>query len=84
MQRNWPLTVILAPAMVLAACASQPNASRATADKVAKPEPRCLRETGSKVKRDACLASGRVVTREQLERTGGATLSEALNRVSPM
>lgn len=48
---------------------------------------RCLRETGTRIKRrdgDGCLASpGRSYSRDELQRTGSLTLGEALQRLEP-
>ncbi|HEY1077583.1 MAG TPA: hypothetical protein VGE51_12900, partial [Fontimonas sp.] len=47
----------------------------------------CLRETGSRIKRDAdqpCIgAAGQVITRDELDRTGAVTTGDALRRASP-
>ena len=74
----------LAAALLLAACASQPATQKTAA--VKEPSPHCLRSTGTRfeVPEGKCAPGhGRVVTREELERSGGITTSGALNRVSP-
>lgn len=75
--------LVLVPMLLVAACASQPAATTAA---VKKPSPHCLRSTGTRleVPEGKCVAGhGRVVTREELERSGGITTSDALNRVAP-
>lgn len=75
---------VLAVPLALAACASQPGPRETDKAGMLAGESRCLRETGSRMQRDGkCVASGRVVTREELERSGGISTGEALNRVSP-
>jgi len=80
-----PLLILgLAPALLICACATQPAAQTASA----KTEQRlyCLRSTGTRldVPQGKCTAGhGRVVTREELERSGGIRTSDALNRVAP-
>jgi len=84
---------ILAPAsaLLLAACASQPAtttnlAPTSVARAAPAPQRYCLRDTGTRlqVPEGKCVAAGgRVITREELERSGGITLSRALNRVAP-
>lgn len=74
----------LAPVLLVAACASRPAADPTASLK--EPSRHCLRETGTRlpVREGECAAgSGRVVTREDLERSGGITTGGALNRVSP-
>jgi hypothetical protein len=75
----------LVPAVLLtAACASQPAADKTASLK--EPPSHCLRETGTRleVPEGKCVAGpGRVVTREQLERSGGITTGAALNRIAP-
>ncbi len=70
------------------ACATDRPAADAPA---AAPEPvparQCLQHTGSRIKRDPaqpCLpAAGEVYTREDLDRTGAITTSDALRKLSP-
>ena len=78
--------------VALAGCASTPNQSQDDlvqdpAKSVQKAEqPNCLRETGSRLPpaEGRCLASaGRVIEREELERTGAISTGEALNRLLP-
>ena len=78
-----------ASAILLAACASQPATTLApssVAKAAPKERPYCLRSTGTllAVPEGKCIvARGRVITREELERSGGSTLLDALNRVVP-
>lgn len=78
-----------ASAILLAACASQPATTltpRSVADAAPRERPFCLRSTGTRlaVPEGKCVAAGgRVITREELERSGGINLSGALNRVAP-
>jgi curli biogenesis system outer membrane secretion channel CsgG len=79
-----------ASAILLAACASQPATTHAAPMSVAEAAPKerpfCLRSTGTRiaVPEGKCVAAGgRVITREELERSGGINLSGALNRVAP-
>ena len=51
-----------------------------------KPLPWCLRETGSHLPRNAseCVAAtGRVYSREEIDRSGATNLGEALQRLDP-
>lgn len=81
---NTTRVLALAAVLLLPACASQPAADKTAALK--EPSPHCLRSTGTRleVPEGKCASGhGRVVTREELERSGGITTSGALNRVSP-
>ena len=78
--------------VALAGCAGTPNQSQdALVQDPAKSaqateQPNCLRETGSRLPpaEGRCLASaGRVVEREELERTGAISTGEALKRLLP-
>lgn len=79
-------------AALLAGCASgalrQPTAtdSEIAGQKAAQPA-HCLTETGSRIKPSAehrCLAGpGQAYTREDIDRTGATTTTEALRRLSP-
>lgn len=72
---------VLAAAAVLAACAGQP-ANQAKADaKAGDGDRHCLRDTGSKIEREGCMAHGRSVSREELERSGGVQTGDSLKRV---
>lgn len=67
-------------ALALGACATQPAE---VAEKAAEPKRSCVSETGTRIerdKKDECIGPGRTYTREDLERTGGVTTSEALRR----
>lgn len=92
------LVLALGLAAASAAGASEPAASGTTAAnaeqaKSDKDEDRaCLRHTGShlvshgrrgKAGRDCAIASGRVYTREDLDRTGSVDLADALRRLDP-
>ena len=76
----------LAVAAVLAGvagCASQPAE---TAQNKAEAQKNCLRDTGSRIKpkagQERCVnAPGKVYTAEDLEQTGAATVSEALQQL---
>lgn len=81
-----PTRVILAAGILvlLSACASQPGGDKA----VAAPrvdDARCLKYTGSRAKaKDQCaIASGRVFTVGDLNRTGGISVQESLHRLIP-
>jgi hypothetical protein len=68
--------------LALGACASQPTE---VAEKSAAPRKNCVTETGTRIesdkdKKDPCVGPGRTYTREDLERSGGVTTSEALRR----
>lgn len=72
--------------LLLAACASSPTAPADASKAAARTDPNCLRETGTRVppKPGHCvIASGRSYTREDLDRTGAATLGAALRRLHP-
>jgi hypothetical protein len=74
---------LLACAIAVAGCANQPAPERVAAR---DPKPYCLRETGTKlaVPEGKCgPGQGRSVTREELEQSGGMTVSDSLNRVVP-
>jgi hypothetical protein len=75
MSKIW--IVLLAPLMMLGACASQP-ANQAKAEDVDR---HCLEETGSRIEREGCAGHGRSVSRDELERSGGMTTGESLKRV---
>lgn len=73
-------------ALVLSACAGNPPANKATADKsTAEAESRCPKETGSHIRREgeSCSHPGRVVTREEIERTGSTNVGDALRKTDP-
>lgn len=79
------LKPLVAAALVLglAGCASRPTD---VAENKAAAEKNCLRETGSRIKpkpgEERCVnAPGRVHTAEDLDRTGAATVGEALERL---
>jgi outer membrane cobalamin receptor len=66
-------------ALALGACATQPTE---VAEKSAD-EKSCVTETGTRIesaKKD-CQGPGRTYTREDIERTGGISTSEALRRL---
>ena len=67
--------------LALSGCAS--TRSPDTAQKDAAVERHCLRETGTRAARgaDYCGGPGRVYTREDLDRTGGLTVRDALGRL---
>lgn len=80
---NTTRVLALAAALLLAACASQPAAQKTA---LKEPSPHCLRSTGTRldVPEGKCASGrGRVITREELERSGGMRNSDALNRISP-
>jgi hypothetical protein len=63
----------------LGACASAP--AEVAEGKAAPTDERCLRETGSKIKNRKGCVDGRVITSEELEATGAATVGEALTKL---
>ena len=81
---NVPSVLSLAAALLLAACASQPPSRK---DAALEDTPRhCLRSTGTQLplREGQCVnGPGRVVTREDLERSGASSTAEALNRILP-
>ena len=76
--------LIVAAAGLLAACAQ----SSPRRDEVARKDvpPHCLQETGSRIERKPGECNnnpGRVVTREEMERTGAFTTFDAIQRTVP-
>ena len=72
----------------LGACASRPPAEVADAQKAQKEqrEKNCVRDTGTRIKSkegDQRCVDGKVITAEDLEQTGAATVGEALRRLPP-
>ncbi len=70
-------------------CAAEPPAAATQASETAaKAEEavNCLQQTGSRLQRDKdqpCIsAPGQVITRDQIERTGAVTVSDAIRRSS--
>jgi hypothetical protein len=68
--------------LALGACATQPTE---VAQKPEDAKAGCVRETGTHIerkegKKEDCVGPGRTYTREDLERTGGVTTSDALRR----
>lgn len=72
--------MLLAPLVLLAACAGQPASQEA---KAGDEEPHCLKETGSKIEREGCAGHGRTVSREELEQSGHPQTGDALKRTIP-
>jgi len=72
--------MLLAPLVLLAACAGQPASKEA---KAGDEDPHCLKETGTKIEREGCAGHGRSVSREELERSGEAQTGDALRRTIP-
>lgn len=69
-------------ALALGACATQPTE---VAEKSADPKRGCVTDTGTRIereegKKDECVGPGRTYTREDIERTGSVTTSDALRR----
>lgn len=64
-----------------AGIAAAQGATQASAD---KPRP-CLEQTGSRLPaKNGCInASGQVITREELQNTGGTSVGDALSRTLP-
>lgn len=84
---------LAAPATVLAQ-AHEPEEAAPASKKKGDPDDRfCIRETGSRVTatrnqskksdQECVNASGRVYTREDIERTGSADVRDALRRLDP-
>lgn len=80
MKSSTPLLFTALLAIALAGCASQPAG-------VAEPESLkryCLLETGTRIKvpdGECVAAGGRVLTREDLERSGAQTVGDAVRRL---
>lgn len=76
---------LVASWLLVSGCASQPRSADHTVAEATKAQARahCVRDTGSRIGRKdgACLGSGRVFERDDLERTGALSISEALNRL---
>jgi hypothetical protein len=74
--------LVLVAAAGMTACASTPSTT--AADQIAKVDPgpnrHCV-ETGSRIA--GTCNPGQSYSREEIERTGGLTLSESLSRLSP-
>lgn len=78
------LALTLLATVLLGACASSPPATRTQAE--APVDRNCLRETGSRIppRPGACVIGvGRSYSRDDLDRTGGATTGDALRRLVP-
>jgi len=78
--------MLAAGAMMLAACATQPPATTAAApDEPDIKDTRCLQHTGSRTLREGrcAIGPGRVYSASDLNRTGGITLQESLDRLLP-
>jgi len=84
----------LALALPAAAFAQDEPEEAGTATAAKKPDDRfCIQETGSRIvasrnkskkaDKDCVAASGRVYTREDIERTGSIDLKDALRRLDP-
>lgn len=82
MTARWILAI--GALSLLSACASQPGASKAVAEQEV-PDKHCLKYTGSRAKpADRCaIAIGRVFTPGDLNRTGGISVEESLDRLIP-
>lgn len=81
MRRKHNLLAAAGLVLALGACAGSPPAKVADAPRVDRD---CLSETGTRVEmpEGECVnARGRVVTREDLEHSGGQTVGDALRRV---
>ena len=83
--------IVLGTAMLFAAGAHavEPEVPGTEGHKAAQtPHPHCLQQTGSRIKiseeRPCVNATGQVITREQIERTGATDAAEALRRLSPI
>jgi hypothetical protein len=74
--------LLMCVALGLGACASKPAEVAKVADgQEAKADPRCLRETGTKIKNRAGCVNGRVITAEELEATGAGTVGDVLTKL---
>ncbi|MCD9045853.1 MULTISPECIES: hypothetical protein [unclassified Luteimonas] len=96
MKRLMLATALLGLAFGVSAQQAEPEEDvRLTrAERAAANERYCIRETGSRItasrearsrsERDACInAGGRVYTREDIERSGGVDVKDALRRLDP-
>lgn len=89
------IPLAIAAALLAAGCAGQPSRDDAAAKSATEPTqtsaaetpPNCMQDTGSRIRRSEdrpCVAApGSVYTREDIERSGATTTSEALRRLSP-
>jgi outer membrane receptor for ferrienterochelin and colicin len=82
--RSLPM-LTLGAALLAAGCASQPVPKAVDgATATVEPSPHCLRSTGTRLnlpEGECAIASGRVITREELERRSGVHLTDALRTV---
>ena len=66
----------------LGACASQPSGDAAKRDVATKDDldQHCLKETGTKIKGSKRCVHGRVITAEEMERSGAVTIGDVLKQ----
>jgi hypothetical protein len=83
-QKSWASLGV--STMLLAACATTPNARTAAGPGHATAEdPSCLHDTGSRIAdpNEKCRGIGRSYSNSQIEETGATTTGEALRLLDP-
>jgi hypothetical protein len=84
-QKTW--IGLAATTMLIAACATTPNANTVAGanGQTAARDPSCLQDTGSRIAdpNQKCRGYGRSYTSTQIQQTGATTAGEALRLLDP-